>query len=173
MVSIRRTATALGSVAVAAVLFAACSSGSSSSTSTTMKPTTATTGAMSSTTSPAASTTSLTPYCPPTNVAATQTGTKAIGSGGTETDYSVTTVKYSDLLSICQIGMTQNGWTVTSSGGGGANSQYGGGGLSATKGSSYAAVEAGSGGSTVYLNVCVWPSKPADTNCGNNNQNNN
>ena len=157
MVSIRRTATALGSVAVAAVLFAACSSGSSSSTSTTMKPTTATTGAMSSTTSPAASTTSLTPYCPPTNVAATQTGTKAIGSGGTETDYSLTTAKYSDLLAICQIGMTQ----------------YGGGGLSATKGSSYAAVEAGSGGSTVYLNVCVWPSKPADTNCGNNNQNNN
>ena len=172
MVSIRRTATALGSVAVAAVLFAACSSGSSSSTSTTMKPTTATTGAMSSTTSPAASTTSF-PYCPSPKVAATQTGTKAIGSGGTETDYSVTTAKYSDLLAVCQTGMTQNGWTVTSSGGGGANSQYGGGGLSATKGSSYAAVEAGSGGSTVYLNVCVWPSKPADTNCGNNNQNNN
>ncbi len=165
MVSIRRSATALGSVAFAAVLLAACSSGSGSST--------ATTGAMSSTTSSAASTTSLTPYCPPTNVAATQTGTKAIGSGGTETDYSVTTVKYSDLLAACQTGMTQNGWTVTSSGGGGANSQYGGGGLSAIKGSSYAAVEAGSGGSTVYLNVCVWPSKPADTNCGNNNQNNN
>jgi len=165
MVSIRRSATTLGSVAFAAVLFAACSSGSGSST--------ATTGAMNSTTSSAASTTSLTPYCPPTNVAATQTGTKAIGSGGTETDYSVTTVKYSDLLAGCQTGMTQNGWTVTSSGGGGANSQYGGGGLSAIKGSSYAAVEAGSGGSTVYLNVCVWPSKPADTNCGNNNQNNN
>ena len=40
-----------------------------------------------------------------------------------------------------------------------------------TKGSRYATFDAGSSGVRTYLDVCVWPTKPADTNCGQNSNN--
>ena len=168
MSALKRTAVTAASLATAALLLASCSSSSSSS------PTTMSGGGGGGTTTSAApmSTTNLEPYCPATNLNATKTGTKSLSSSGTETDYTTTGSNYQGVLTTCQMGMTQNlHYTVTSSGSGGAG-QYGGGGLTGTKSGSYAAVEAGSSGSNVYINVCVWPAKPANTNCGENNQNN-
>lgn len=55
------------------------------------------------------------------------------------------------------------GWTVTGGGGGGA-----GGGFQATSGSKYLSLNAGGPQGTTYVSVCVWPTKPQDDHCGDN-----
>ena len=51
------------------------------------------------------------------------------------------------------------------------NSGYGpsgGGGSTVTEGARYATFDVGSSGARTYLDVCVWPAKPVDTDCGQN-----
>ena len=145
-----------------AVLATACSSGGSA-TPTTSGGATATTA---STAARAATITGrdLAPACPSSG---TPAATDAIASGGTHTSYTFATTDYASIVTACDSGLRAAGWTVTSTGGGGYG-QYGGGGGTATKGSVYGTFDVGSSGSGSYLDVCVWPTRPADTNCGQN-----
>jgi hypothetical protein len=56
------------------------------------------------------------------------------------------------------------GWKILSSGSGGS-SWGGNGGLTATKGQSYLVLSAGGPAGETYVNLCVWPSQPNNTNC--------
>jgi len=60
--------------------------------------------------------------------------------------------------------LSASGWTIT--GGGGGSS---GGGFQATSGSKYLSFNAGGPQGTTYVSVCVWPTKPQDDHCGDNN----
>jgi hypothetical protein len=57
------------------------------------------------------------------------------------------------------------GWTVTVADGGSA---YGGGGatFTGTNGTAYGVFTGGGYGSTTDVQACVWPTKPANTDCG-------
>jgi len=93
--------------------------------------------------------------------------TKSIQDGGTQVSYTVGGT-YQQAASLCEAGLKSAGWTVQGGGGGGSGSQ-GGEGFGATKGSAEAQVQVGSGGSTVYVDVCTWPTQPSNSNCGQNN----
>lgn len=60
--------------------------------------------------------------------------------------------------------LTAAGWSVTGSGGGSH-----GGGFQATSGPKYLSFNAGGPQGTTYVSVCVWPAKPNDDHCGDNN----
>lgn len=167
MSSVRKSFLGIGAVAFSAVLFAACSSGSSSSTPTTSSSSGggATTTSMKSTSTTAASGLIDASYCP--NQVAMSATTKSIQDGGTQVSYTVGGT-YQQAASLCEAGLKSAGWTVQGGGGGGSGSQ-GGEGFGATKGSAEAQVQVGSGGSTVYVDVCTWPTQPSNSNCGQNN----
>ena len=157
----KRVATGAGLVGLA-VLLTACSSGGSSSSATT---TTVAAARKTSTGGTSATTvTDLAPACPSSG---SPSSTDAIPGGGTHTHYTFATTDYASIVTACDSGLRAAGWTVTSTGGGGYG-QYGGGGGTATKGSVYGTFDVGSSGSGSYLDVCVWPTRPADTNCGQN-----
>jgi hypothetical protein len=93
-------------------------------------------------------------------------GTQAISSGGQLARYSTSTNPGGVIASYKQA-LSDAGWTVT--GGGGGGSSYGGGaGLQATNGPKYLSVNAGGPAGQTFVSVCVWPSKPARDNCGDN-----
>jgi hypothetical protein len=60
------------------------------------------------------------------------------------------------------------GWTLSVSNSGGG---YGGGGatLTGTNGGAYGVFTGGGYGSTTDIQACTWPTKPSNTNCGQNN----
>jgi hypothetical protein len=147
------------------LLFTACSSSKKSDSSST---TTAAKASASSTTAAASGSTL------PTIAGITKTGTKSLSDGGTMTSYT-TSAAGNSIAGSYETAVKAAGWSVTSSGGGGG--RWGGSGLSATKGSEYLVVSAGGGGGTTYVDVCTWPSKPKNDDCGSNdnqdNQNSN
>jgi len=71
------------------------------------------------------------------------------------------------VISSYQQALAGAGWTVTGSGGTGSSSG-GGAGLQATNGPKYLSVNAGGPTGMTYVSVCVWPAKPHDNNCGDN-----
>ena len=76
-------------------------------------------------------------------------------------------LRQSGVISSYQQALAGAGWTVTGSGGTG--SSYGGGaGLQVTNGPKYLSVNAGGPAGMTYVSVCVWPAKPHDNNCGDN-----
>ncbi len=64
--------------------------------------------------------------------------------------------------------LESKGWslTVENSGGGGGG---GGATYSGTNGDNYGVFTGGGYGDTTDVEACVWPSKPSNTNCGDNN----
>ncbi len=161
----KRVTFAAGALCVG-LLFTACSSDkkSDSSTSTTAKGSSSTTAAASASTTTASAGATL-----PTIAGITKTGSKAISDGGTMTTYT-TTAAGNSIAGSYETAVKASGWTVTSSGGGGG--RWGGSGLSATKGSEYLVVSAGGGNGTTYVDVCTWPSKPKNDDCGDNDNQN-
>ena len=75
-----------------------------------------------------------------------------------------------NLVNNYQAKLQSEGWTILNSGGD-PTGQFGGG-LQASMGSSYLSMNAGGPGGQSFIDVCLWPNKPMDTNCGQNNNNN-
>jgi hypothetical protein len=71
-----------------------------------------------------------------------------------------------DVMKAYRAALQSQGWDVTTivSSAGGGN---GGGGATytGTHGDAYGVFDGGGFGATTYVNVCAWPSKPADPNC--------
>ena len=65
------------------------------------------------------------------------------------------------------------GWNILDSGGGG--DPFGlfasGAGLTASDGTRYLKLNAGGPAGSTFVDGCIWPQKPADDNCGQNNNN--
>ena len=112
--------------------------------------------------------TNLAPACPSSG---TPASSDAIQGGGTHTYYTFATTDYASLVTTATTALTAAGWTVASTGNSGYG-QYGGGGSTVTKGVRYATFDVGSSGTRTYMDVCVWPTKPANTNCGQNSNSN-
>lgn len=69
-----------------------------------------------------------------------------------------------DLVSSYKSQLESAGWTIDSSSSGG--SSWGGDGeLTATKGQSYLVLAAGGETGRTNIDLCVWPSKPSNTDC--------
>jgi hypothetical protein len=81
-------------------------------------------------------------------------------SGGQMARYS-TTATPSAVIDSYKQALTTAGWTVAGGGGGG----YGGG-FQATSGPKYLTFNAGGPQGTTFVNLCVWPAKPKDDQCG-------
>jgi hypothetical protein len=156
-----RVMTGAGVVGVV-LLMTGCSSGGSS-----FRTTTATTPASQTAdtaVAAVAAVTNLAPACPSSG---TPASSDAIQDGGTHTYYSFATSDYASIVTGCNRALSGAGWTVASTG----NSGYGpsgGGGSTVTEGARYATFDVGSSGARTYLDVCVWPAKPVDTDCGQN-----
>jgi hypothetical protein len=75
----------------------------------------------------------------------------------------------STVLDAYSKSLSGGGWTVVG-GGGGGSSWGGGGGLRATNGVIYLVVSAGGPAGTTFMEVCVWPQKPHNTSCDENNE---
>ncbi|MFZ4584278.1 MAG: hypothetical protein ACOYNI_03540 [Acidimicrobiia bacterium] len=167
----------LGAVLSLFVLGACSSSSKSASTTTTAASSSSTTAAKESSTTSASKTTAPAGAvagveCPPSG--ATKIGTRALGNGGTETDYSISS-EYQTVLSACQTAFQKAGWAVRGGGGGGWGNS-GGGGFGATKAAAHVQVEVGSNGGPTYVNVCSWPGPQSNDSCGdqdNDGQNDN
>ena len=83
--------------------------------------------------------------------------------GGTHTLYRSTEAA-GDVIRAYQATLQSDGWTIVSSGGGGG-SYGGGGGLTATKGAQYLVLSAGGPVGSTNIDLCVWPTRPADDDC--------
>lgn len=76
-----------------------------------------------------------------------------------------------DVMNAYKAALTAKDWAVTtivsSSGGpgGGGGATYTG-----TEGENYGVFDGGGWGGTTYLNICAWPTKPAEPNCSRGNQ---
>jgi len=102
----------------------------------------------------------------PTPPNAKSLGTKSIASGGQLARFSAS-ANPGAVISSYQESLTAAGWTV--GGVGGSGSSYGGGaGLHATNGPKYLSVNAGGPAGMTFVSVCVWPAKPNNDNCGDN-----
>jgi hypothetical protein len=99
----------------------------------------------------------------PTISNSTALGTGDASSGGKMARYS-TSMSSSSVISSYKQALSAAGWTVTGGGGG-----SGGGGFQATSGPKYLVLDAGGPQGTTYVSVCVWPAKPKDDHCGDNN----
>jgi hypothetical protein len=150
-----------------ALLMTGCSSGGSASPATTAAVTPTTVSKSADTA--AATVTNLAPACPGPGTPASSV---AIEGGGTHTSYMLATTDHASLVTHCNAALGVAGWTVTSTGDSGYG-QYGGGGSTVTRGATYATFDVGSSGARTYLDVCVWPAKPATTECGQNSDNDN
>ena len=95
-------------------------------------------------------------------------GPDTIAANGIHLYYTVNGVP-ADVMKTYRAALEAKGWTVTTivSSNGGPN---GGGGATytGTHGDNYGVFDGGRDSST-YLNVCAWPSKPAEPNCSKSN----
>jgi hypothetical protein len=165
------TVTAVGLIA------SACSSGGTA-TQTTVTVTSAAPSSAASSTSAASS-----------SSAAASTSSSAAGSGSTDLPSLIPTPadnqatrgpdniqssgihlyfkvngKPGDVMNAYKAALEGKGWqvtTVTSSGGGGG----GGSTLTGTNGAAYGVFDGGGYNTNTFLNVCAWPTKPANPNC--------
>ena len=76
-----------------------------------------------------------------------------------------------DVVGGYEAALTDAGWEILSSGGGGDPfGLFGGGaGLTATDGTRYIVLNAGGPAGKTFIDGCIWPAKPANDNCGQNN----
>jgi hypothetical protein len=100
----------------------------------------------------------------PTPADSKSLGSDTVGSGGEKASYS-TSANPDAVIESYKQSLAGAGWTVIASGG--SRSSYGGGaGLQATNGPKYLSINAGGPAGRTFVNVCVWPEKPKDDNCG-------
>lgn len=97
-------------------------------------------------------------------------GPDAISSNGIHLHFAVNGAP-AEVMNAYKAALGAKGWavsTIVSSGGG----PGGGGGATytGTKGESYGVFEGGGRGDATYVNVCAWPTKPAEPNCSRSNQ---
>jgi hypothetical protein len=166
MASRKQLTTGAGLIGLA-LLMAGCSSGGSAAPTTTAAGT-PTTAASKTADTAVTTVTNLSPACPGSGSPASS---DAVHGGGTHTYYTLATTDYASVVTNCNSALTAAGWTVASTGNNGYG-RYGGGGSTVTKGARYAVFAVGSSGSRTYMDVCVWPSRPANTNCGQNSNDN-
>ncbi|MBB3605954.1 hypothetical protein FHT40_005643 [Mycolicibacterium sp. BK556] len=90
-------------------------------------------------------------------------GPDSIGDNGIHLHFEVNSPP-SDAMAAFKSALTDKGWAVTtivtSGGPGGGGATYTG-----TNGAAYGVFDGGGFNTTTFINVCVWPSKPADPNC--------
>ena len=91
-------------------------------------------------------------------------GPDAVHDGGTHKHFLVSGAP-ADVMNAYKGALEGGGWAVTveNSGGGGGG---GGATYTGTNGGAYGVFVGGGYGGTTDVDACVWPSKPADTNCG-------
>ncbi|MDV3127980.1 hypothetical protein M1247_23895 [Mycobacterium sp. 21AC1] len=100
----------------------------------------------------------------PTPANSEATGPDTIPNNGVHLHYKVNAAP-NDAMQAYKAALTDKGWAVTtivSSGGG-----EGGGGatFTGTHGEAYGVFDGGGFASTTFIDVCAWPTKPADPNC--------
>ena len=165
------------SLAAASATIGLIASGCGGSPTAESKTTEATTTATSASSSPVAAATSTSPAAPaldsaqlqalvPAPAGTTQTnGPDTIPNNGIHMKF-VVNGSPTDVVGAYKSALAGKGWTVTtivSSAGG----EGGGGGATytGTHGDSYGVFDGGGYANNTYVNVCVWPTKPADPNC--------
>ncbi|AFM15172.1 hypothetical protein Mycch_0349 [Mycolicibacterium chubuense NBB4] len=104
------------------------------------------------------------PALVPAPAGATATPTPdTIADNGIHLHYQVNGAP-ADVMNAYKSALKDKGWTVTtivtSGGGGGGGATYTG-----TNGDSYGVFDGGGYGSTTYVDVCAWASKPDEPNC--------
>ena len=171
----RRNTYVLATLAMAIGLAASACGSSNTSSSTTSAAstttTTSTTAAATPTSSPAATTTAGSAdlqslIATPANSQRTD-GPDSIHDNGIHMHYQVNGSP-TEVMNAYKSALEGKGWslTVENSGGGGGG---GGATYSGTNGNAYGVFTGGGYGSATDVNSCAWPSKPADTNCGEHN----
>ena len=75
-----------------------------------------------------------------------------------------------EVVNNYQSKLQTEGWTILGSGGD-PSGQFGGG-LQASLNGNYLSMNAGGPGGQSFIDVCLWPTQPGNTNCGQNNNNN-
>ena len=90
-------------------------------------------------------------------------GPDSIADNGIHLKFEVNAAP-TDAMTAFKAALTDKGWAVTtivtSGGPGGGGATYTG-----TNGGAYGVFDGGGFNTTTYINVCVWPTKPADPNC--------
>lgn len=90
-------------------------------------------------------------------------GPDSIADNGIHLRYQVTGAP-SDVMNAYKAALGTKGWAVTtvitSGGGGGGGATYTG-----TNGTAYGVFDGGGYQDTTWVDVCAWPTKPADPNC--------
>ena len=158
--------TAATVVVTAGLVASGCSTTKETSSTTTMEASAATTTTAAQTTTAAATTAkpadvkSLVPT--PANTAETK-GPDAIANDGVHLHFQVNGAP-KEVMDAFKIDLEGKGWDVTtivtSDNGGGGGATYTG-----TNGAAYGVFDGGGYDNKTYLDVCTWPTKPADTNC--------
>ena len=158
--------TAATVVVAAGLVASGCSTTKETSSTTTTEASAATTTTAAETTTPAATTAkpadvkSLVPT--PANTAETK-GPDAIANDGVHLHFQVNGAP-KEVMDAFKIDLEGKGWDVTtivtSDNGGGGGATYTG-----TNGAAYGVFDGGGYDNKTYLDVCTWPTKPADPNC--------
>jgi hypothetical protein len=90
-------------------------------------------------------------------------GPDSIADNGIHLQFTVNGAP-SDVMAAYKAALKDKGWAVTtivtSGGGGGGGATYTG-----TNGSAYGVFDGGGFNTSTYINVCAWPTKPAEPNC--------
>ena len=158
--------TAATVVVAAGLVASGCSTTKETSSTTTTETSAATTTTAAETTTAAATTAkpadvkSLVPT--PANTAETK-GPDAIANDGVHLHFQVNGAP-KEVMDAFKIDLEGKGWDVTtivtSDNGGGGGATYTG-----TNGAAYGVFDGGGYDNKTYLDVCTWPTKPADPNC--------
>ncbi|HNM86958.1 MAG: hypothetical protein U0Q20_11690 [Mycobacterium sp.] len=158
--------TAATVVVAAGLVASGCSTTKETSSTTTTEASAATTTTAAETTTAAATTAkpadvkSLVPT--PANTAETK-GPDAIANDGVHLHFQVNGAP-KEVMDAFKIDLEGKGWDVTtivtSDNGGGGGATYTG-----TNGAAYGVFDGGGYDNKTYLDVCTWPTKPADPNC--------
>ncbi|OBG80843.1 hypothetical protein A5699_10055 [Mycobacterium sp. E802] len=119
--------------------------------------------AEATTTAPPATSASLTSLLPtPADVQQTR-GPDDVADGGIHLHYQVNKAP-TEAMAAYKTALQDKGWTVTtivsSGGNGGGGATYTG-----AHGDAYGVFDGGGYANTTYIDVCTWPTKPADPSC--------
>lgn len=145
------------------LLAVACGNSSTSTSTSTVTVTGATSGSPTSTTA----TVDLPSLLPVPAGNQRADGPDPVGENGIHKHFLVNGAP-TEVMNAYKTTLEGGGWslTVQNSGGGGGG---GGATYTGTNGTAYGVFSGGGYGSTTDIDACVWPAKPADTNCGQQN----
>jgi hypothetical protein len=145
----------------------ACAGSGDSDTTTVTQTISETTTSVSATAAPAPAPASTDTVIPTPANSQRSDGSESIQERGTHQHFLVNGSPI-EVMDAYKTVLEDAGWTVVvenaGGGGGGGGATYTG-----TKGDVYGVFVGGGYGSTTDVDSCVWPTKPSNTNCGNNN----